>query len=238
MATHIPTSSGTRLIKRFGHPSVAAADAAARQAGELLALAGADAANRAKIGDMIAAAKRGGMLPAVADVQRRLGLGLDPAAPGVTVAECVDGWLAGKARNKRASTVRGYESHIRVHIRPVIGDLSLERLNTVHIEAMLDVVPGSAGTRHRVLATLRAALNAAVRHARSHGTRPPASTWSPRNRPRRSAGPRLRPPGSSRTRRMTRWACCTGSWCCAAAAARNWPGSDGHTPTWTAGCSP
>lgn len=50
-----------------------------------------------------------------------------------------------------------------MHIKPVIGDLPLERLNVGHIEAVLAAVPGSARTRHRVLATLRAALNAAVK---------------------------------------------------------------------------
>jgi integrase len=104
-------------------------------------------------------------------VRRRLGLGLDPAEPGVTVAAWLDSWLAGKRRTKRASTVRGYESHIRVHINPVVGDLPLERLNAGHVEAVLAAVPGSAGTRHRVLATLRAALNAAVKQRQI--------TWNP-----------------------------------------------------------
>jgi integrase len=112
---------------------------------------------------MIAAARRGAPLPDKAAVARRLGLGLDPGQPGMTVAAWLDGWLAAKARTKRASTVRGYESHVRVHIVPVIGELPLERLNAGHVEQVLAAVPGSAGTRHRVLATLRAALNAAVK---------------------------------------------------------------------------
>jgi integrase len=45
----------------------------------------------------------------------------------------------------------------------VIGDVPLERLNTAHAEAVLAAVPGSAATRHRVLATLSVALNAAVK---------------------------------------------------------------------------
>jgi integrase len=54
---------------------------------------------------------------------------------------------------------------------PLIGDLPLERLNVGHAEAVLGAVPGSAGTRHRVLATLRAALNAAVKQRQI--------TWNP-----------------------------------------------------------
>jgi hypothetical protein len=58
-----------------------------------------------------------------------------------------------------------------VHINRVIGDLPLERLNVGHVEAVLAAVPGAAGTRHRVLATLRAALNAAVKQRQI--------TWNP-----------------------------------------------------------
>jgi integrase len=75
----------------------------------------------------------------------------------------MDGWLAGKRRTRRASTVRGYEMHNRLYISPVIGDLPLERVSAAHVEQVLAAVPGSAATRHRVLATLRAALSAAVK---------------------------------------------------------------------------
>ena len=53
----------------------------------------------------------------------------------------------------------------------MIGDLPLERLNVGHVEQVLAAVPGSAGTRHRVLATLRAALNAAAKQRQI--------TWNP-----------------------------------------------------------
>jgi site-specific recombinase XerC len=112
---------------------------------------------------MIAEAKRGAPLPATEDVRQRLGLGHDADDPGVTVSEHLTAWLAGKQRARRASTVRMYESHNRIYISPKIGDLPLEKLNTRHIEQVLAGVPGSAATRHRVLATLRAALNAAIR---------------------------------------------------------------------------
>jgi integrase len=162
-AARIPTTKGVKLVKRYGYPNRTKADADAAHAGRLLDLAGADETTRAKIGDLIVAAKRGAPLPALEDVRRRLGLGMDPGAPGETVADWMSSWLAGKARIKRASTVRSYEQHNRLYITPVIGDLPLERVNPGHVENVLAAVPGSAGTRHRVLATLRAALNAAVR---------------------------------------------------------------------------
>ena len=170
--TRIPTTSGVRELRRFGFATKSEADKAAAQVWGLIKLGGADAGTQQLIGDLVfRATARGGQLPSVEDVRRRLGLGLDPAQPGVTVAAWLDSWLAGKRGTKRASTVRGYESHIRVHINPVIGDLSLERLNVGHLEAVLAAVPGSAGTRHRVLATLRAALNAAVKQRQI--------TWNP-----------------------------------------------------------
>ena len=171
-STRILTTGGVRELRRFGFATKTEADKAATQVWDLIRLAGADRGTQQRIGDLIFhATARGGQLPAVEDMRRRLGLGLDPAQPGVTVAAWLDSWLAGKRRTKRASTVRGYEAHIRVHINPVIGDLPLERLNTGHVEAVLATVPGSAGTRHRVLATLRAALNAAVKQRQI--------TWNP-----------------------------------------------------------
>lgn len=164
-ACRVPTSAGVRLVKRFGYTSKAEAKAAAEQVGRLLELA-ADDATRGRIGDLITGTRRGSQLPSVEDVRRRLGLGLDPGQPGVTVGEWLDGWLAGKARTKRASTVRGYESHIRLYIVPAIGQVPLERVNHGHVEQVLAAMPGSAATRHRVLATLRAGLNAAVKQRR------------------------------------------------------------------------
>lgn len=161
-AARVPTSAGVKQVKRFGYGSKAEAKAAAEHASALLALA-ADDITRRKIGDMIVSAKRGAPLPDTETVRNRLGLNRDPGDTGITVAAWLDTWLAGKRRSKKASTVRGYESHARVHIVPVIGELPLERLNAGHVEAVLAAVPGSAATRHRVYATLSSALNAAVR---------------------------------------------------------------------------
>ena len=184
-STRIPTTGGVRELRRFGFTTKTEADKVATQVWDLIKLGGADAGTRQLIGDLIfRATARGGQLPSLEDVRHRLGLGLDPAQPGVTVAAWLDSWLAGKRRTKRASTVRGYESHIRVHINPVIGDLPLERLNVGHVEAVLAAVPGSAGTRHRVLATLRTALNTAVKQRQITWNPCTGSSWNPRTRRR------------------------------------------------------
>jgi hypothetical protein len=194
------------------------ASAAAGDVRELLGLAGADQATRNRIGDMIAAAKRGAPLPAAEDVRRRLGLGLDPGQPGVTVAEWLDTWLAGKGRTRRASSVVSYGMHCRVWLRPQLGHIPLERLNTGHIEGLFATIgrfnaeverqraggralitiegdvrtrPGICGpsTQRRIFATLRAALNAAVKQRQI--------TWNP------CAGIELEPENPAEAQRWT-----------------------------------
>lgn len=71
----------------------------------------------------------------------------------------------------------------------MIGSAPLERVNTGHVEQVLAAVPGSAATRHRVLATLRAALNVAVRARQI--------TWNP------CAGIELEPENPAEAKRWT-----------------------------------
>jgi integrase len=198
-ACRIPTSGGTKLVKRFGYGSKAEATAAAEAVGMLLGL-GTDEATRDSIGDMIMAAKRGIELPALEDVRRRLGLGLDPGQSGVTTGEWLNTWLAGKRRTRRPSAIRSYEMHIRVWLVPAIGHIPLERLNAAHVEEVfariekfnaeterqraegkaLIVIDGDLrvqaricgpSTKRRIYATLRAALNDAVKKRQL--------TWNP-----------------------------------------------------------
>jgi Phage integrase, N-terminal SAM-like domain len=197
----IDTSAGTKQLKRFGYPSRKAAETAAQHVGKLLDLA-ASQTDRERIGDMLWAIKRGAPLPTVEDVQRRLGLGLDPSQPGLTVREWLDAWLATKRRTKRESTYRGYEMHIRTWLKPQLGHLPLDRLNAGHIEELFATIgrinteltaQRAAGvapmevkiegdvrgqsrecgptTQLRIFATLRAALNAAVKQRKI--------TWNP-----------------------------------------------------------
>jgi integrase len=190
-ACRIPTSGGTKLVKRFGYGSKAEAKAAAETVGRLLGLAGADSATRARIGDMIVAERRGQPLPVAEDVARRLGLGLDPGQAGVTVGEWLGTWLASR-RMIRPSVARSYQQHIDNWLAPQLGHLPLERLNAGHIAGLFATIdcfnseierqraegkaqitidgdvrsqPRIVGpsTQRRIFATLRAALNAAVK---------------------------------------------------------------------------
>jgi integrase len=101
------------------------------------------------------------------------------------------GWLASR-RTIRASTARSYRQHVSTWLVPHLGSLPLERLSAAHISAMFTAIEAgnaelarqradgraliqiegdvrtqpravSAATQQRILATLRAALNAAVR---------------------------------------------------------------------------
>jgi integrase len=216
-AARIPTGTGTRLVKRFGHASKAEAKAGADHAGKLLDLA-PDDMTRAKVGDLIAGTKRGAPLPSAEDVRRRLGLGQDPGDPGLTTGAWLDGWLAGKKRTKRASAYRSYEMHCRVWLLPVVADVPLERLNTAHVEEVFSRIarfnaevtaqkaagkalieidgdlrsqPRICGpsTQRRIFATLRAALNAAVKARKI--------TWNP------CAGIELEPENAAEAKRWT-----------------------------------
>ena len=130
-AARVPTSGGPKLVKRFGYGTKEAARDAAEHVGKLLDLA-ADDTSRMKIGDMIASTKRGSALPAVEDVRRRIGLGLDPGSTGVTVGEAWRAWLSGKKRLRQSSRAR-LEVAGRHWILPVLADVPLERLNNAHV---------------------------------------------------------------------------------------------------------
>jgi hypothetical protein len=75
-------------------------------------------------------------------------------------------WLISRAR-VREKTLRGYTAHMRLHLVPHLGQVLLAELDTGHLDraftALLRHDGVSAATACRVLATLRSALNAAVR---------------------------------------------------------------------------
>ncbi len=131
-STRIPVSTdkaGVRELRRFGFTTKTEADAAAEKVWDLIKLAGDDVRTQQKIGDMIfEKSARGGELPAVDDVRRRLGLRRDPGEVA-RFGEAWDAWLAGK-RKARPSYIKWLREVGRNWLLPfVLADIPLERVN-------------------------------------------------------------------------------------------------------------
>ncbi|WP_230421324.1 site-specific integrase [Actinomadura soli] len=87
------------------------------------------------------------------------------------MGEWLTQWLATRAR--AASTINHYACHVRRHLAPYLGRIVLAELSVAHVQAMFAAIsrqhdargaPLSAATLNRIRATLRTALDAAVRH--------------------------------------------------------------------------
>ena len=92
----------------------------------------------------------------------------------LSTSDYLDQWLEGK-RRIRPSTHRSYSSHIRLYLKPLLGQVPLAALDKTHIDAAYRRIetdgqskarPPGPATIARVHATLRAALNDAVDHRR------------------------------------------------------------------------
>lgn len=88
-------------------------------------------------------------------------------ARGITVGAFLDQWLAEVVKpSVRQWTYMGYEVHVRLHLKPTLGRTPLDRLTPMQVQALLNakLKEGlSAKSVRGVRATLRAALNHAVR---------------------------------------------------------------------------
>lgn len=186
------------------------------KANQLLALAGDDTTLAIEIADLLKETKSGAPLPDRETVAKRVRAGL-PATVGTTVAEYLPQWLASR-RGIEPGTARSYESHIRVHLIPHLGAITLEGLRVEHIEAMFTAIADrnttveiarqsddpqiraalngvritGPATMQRIRATLRKALNDAIRKTNNRlidfnpaahvelpsGTRPKARVWT------------------------------------------------------------
>lgn len=213
------TDKPRRRLKRGGYPTKKEAEAALGQIRDLARLAGGDKRMLGRIGDLVfERSKRRGALPSEADVRRKLGAGADLAAPDATVAEWLEEWFAGK-RGKKLSTRTLYRGHIDHYLRPLLGDIPRDKLRVEHVSGLFDTIEEwndevraakkegrdpylpddprkihrvvGVATQHRILATLRAAYNAAVKRPGMIDwnpclavelppeTRDPARVWSP-----------------------------------------------------------
>jgi len=126
----------------------------------------------------------------------------NPKASGsggiITVGDWLAHWLVSRT-SPAASTIRGYAAHVRLYLGPYVGEVLLTELTVGQVQAMFTAIirqhqalgtPVSAATLTRIRATLRAALNAAIRRglisdnpaARAElprARRPRAVVWTP-----------------------------------------------------------
>jgi integrase len=117
--------------------------------------------------------RRGGFASKTAAVMALEALASPAPGPGqgVRTGEWLERWLASRV-SLRASTTRGYAAHVFGYLVPYLGDILLAELSPGDVQAMFTAIirgdaalgrPVSAATLRRIHATLRAALNAAVR---------------------------------------------------------------------------
>ncbi len=95
----------------------------------------------------------------------------DDFARVLTVGEWLERWLASRT-SPASSTVRGYRGHVHLYLAPYLGRVMLADLSVGQVQAMFTAIvrqhqalgaPVSPATLHRIRATLRAALNVAIR---------------------------------------------------------------------------
>jgi integrase len=88
-------------------------------------------------------------------------------ARGVTVGEFLDQWMADVVQpSVRPWTYKGYEVHVRVHIKPALGRVPLDALSPRHVQALLNqkLAEGlSPKTVRYIRGTFRTALRQATR---------------------------------------------------------------------------
>ena len=87
----------------------------------------------------------------------------------VKVGDYLESWLTGM-RHVRPTTRRSYDGHIKFYLKPLIGSIPLTGLTAAHLDHMYSEIRAgrvgrlpSAATQARVHATLRKALNDAVK---------------------------------------------------------------------------
>jgi integrase len=200
-------------VRRGGHASQDAAEAELDRGKELLGIA-EEHEDKVRIADLIVASlKDTKALPVVAEVRRKFNTGQELDCK-MTMAQWLEGWLVGR-KKLRANTVRSYESHLRLYLIPNLGHIRLDRLRVSDVASMFEAIAEyndlitearttgdpqlraqvkgrrvvEAASQQRIRATLRAALNQAIKERKidlnvaslvelEGGKRPKALIWT------------------------------------------------------------
>lgn len=134
-----PTAEGKRRqFQRTGYDNAKDAHADLSRIQALLDLAADDEGAQCRVGDLLAELmKTRAPIPEPAEVSRRIGAGV-PLNGSTTVGEWLDTWVAAKKTRKKTTT--GYESHIRVHLKPGVGHYRLDRFNVGQAQEFFDAI--------------------------------------------------------------------------------------------------
>lgn len=154
-----PDENGTRRsFSRAGYTSLKAAQADLDHVRALIALADSDDPEGldliATMLEEVGAEKS--PLPDIEETRRRLRSGQDLIGR-LTVGEWLDRWLEGKRIRK--SGLNRYETDIRVHLKPHIGQRRLDRLRVSHLSEMFTAIADANAEVQEQNAQRRAALD-------------------------------------------------------------------------------
>jgi integrase len=129
-----------RKLKRSGFERQTDAGEVLSQIADLVKLAGEDEKTRRKIGDMIVEkTARGGDLPVVEDVRRRLGLRREDLGSSDAFGDSWPAWLAGK-RGLRASASKRLQEIGDHWLIPVLANIPVDRLTGEHCAMVFERV--------------------------------------------------------------------------------------------------
>jgi integrase len=85
---------------------------------------------------------------------------------GITVGDFLDQWLAEVVKpSVRHWTFTGYEVHVRLHLKPTVGTIPLDKLTPLHVQQLVNgrIAAGMSPRSVRYIrGTLRTALNQAM----------------------------------------------------------------------------
>ncbi|MFJ1653659.1 tyrosine-type recombinase/integrase [Streptomyces sp. NPDC088337] len=140
VAQELPEAQdGTRRrFQRTGYDTVKEAQTDLDRIRAILDLAGDDEDDQRRVGDLLAEVQTArAAIPDPTEVSRKLGVGV-PLDGKTLVGDWLDIVMAKK--KTRPTTNHGYESHIRVHLKPALGHLRLDRLGVDHVEDMFNAI--------------------------------------------------------------------------------------------------
>ncbi|MYW50568.1 tyrosine-type recombinase/integrase [Streptomyces sp. SID8376] len=127
-----------RTFRRTGYPGVKDAQTDLDRIRAILDLPGDDEDGLRRVGDLLAELQTTrSPIPDPTEVSRKLGVGV-PLDGKMTVGNWLDHVMANK--KTRTTTNRGYASHVRVHLKPALGHLRLDRLGVGHVQDMFNAI--------------------------------------------------------------------------------------------------